>query len=72
MSKIISTVEDALNEIEQNSAITHSALYDTNLFEIAQVGLQRLMQANITAVAQLRNTLAATILVMELVDDLAA
>jgi hypothetical protein len=72
MSKIITTVEDALNEIEQNSAITHSALYDTNLFEIAQVGLQRLMHQNMTAVAQLRMTLTVTSLMLELVDDRAA
>jgi hypothetical protein len=62
-------VEEVLNRIAENSAVVHSAMYDLNLFELAQLGVQRLMNENTLAVAALRETLPVEIMVLDLVDD---
>jgi hypothetical protein len=63
------SVEDALNRIAENSAVVQSAMYDKIMFEAAQLGLQRLMQENITAINGLRETLPVEVLTLDLLDD---
>jgi hypothetical protein len=59
-------VENALKILEQNSAVTFSAMYDPNLADASELGVQRLMSENITVINSLRNVLPANVLFLEL------
>jgi hypothetical protein len=62
-------VEDALNQLEENSAIIQSALYDPDCSSPSLTGLQRLMQENMNTVHKLRRTLPATVMFLLLFDE---